>query len=121
MNDVDFPVAKVLEGIDAAAAAGLAPIKVNMVVKRGTNEDIDRADGAALQGQRPHRALHRVHGRRRNQRLADGRRRAGAPRSCARSIAELPLEPADPNYHGRSRRALALPRTAAARSASSRR
>ena len=38
MNDVDFPVAKVLEGIDAAAAAGLAPIKVNMVVKRGTNE-----------------------------------------------------------------------------------
>ena len=39
MNDVDFPVASVLEGIDAAAAAGLAPIKVNMVVKRGTNED----------------------------------------------------------------------------------
>ena len=38
MNDVDFPVAKVLEGIDAAAAAGLAPIKVNMVVKRGVNE-----------------------------------------------------------------------------------
>jgi cyclic pyranopterin phosphate synthase len=39
MNDVDFPVARVLEGIDAAAAAGLAPIKVNMVVKRGVNED----------------------------------------------------------------------------------
>lgn len=39
MNDVDFPVASVLEGIDAAAAAGLAPLKVNMVVKRGTNED----------------------------------------------------------------------------------
>ena len=38
MNDVDFPVAKVLEGIDAAAAAGLAPIKINMVVKRGVNE-----------------------------------------------------------------------------------
>jgi cyclic pyranopterin phosphate synthase len=37
MNDVDFPVAKVLEGIDAAAAAGL-PVKVNMVVKRGVNE-----------------------------------------------------------------------------------
>src|SRR5688572_2965200 len=37
MNDVDFPVAKVLEGIDAAAAAGL-PVKVNMVVKRGLNE-----------------------------------------------------------------------------------
>jgi cyclic pyranopterin phosphate synthase len=38
MNDVDFPVAKVLEGIDAAARAGLAPIKINMVVKRGVND-----------------------------------------------------------------------------------
>ena len=38
MNDVDFPVADVLRGIDAALAAGLAPIKVNMVVKRGTND-----------------------------------------------------------------------------------
>ena len=37
MNDVDFPVADVLRGIDAAQAAGLGPIKVNMVVKRGTN------------------------------------------------------------------------------------
>jgi GTP 3',8-cyclase len=39
MNDVDFPVAKVLEGMDAAEAVGLAPIKVNMVVKRGLNEN----------------------------------------------------------------------------------
>jgi GTP 3',8-cyclase len=38
MNDVDFPVAEVLKGIDAAREAGLGPIKVNMVVKRGTNE-----------------------------------------------------------------------------------
>ena len=38
MNDVDFPVTDVLAGIDAAIAAGLGPIKVNMVVKRGTNE-----------------------------------------------------------------------------------
>ena len=37
MNDVDFPVASVLEGIAAAAAAGLAPIKVNAVIKRGMN------------------------------------------------------------------------------------
>jgi cyclic pyranopterin phosphate synthase len=37
MNDVDFPVADVLQGIDAAHAAGLGPIKINMVVKRGTN------------------------------------------------------------------------------------
>ena len=38
MNDVDFPVAAVLEGIDAARDVGLGPVKVNMVVKRGTNE-----------------------------------------------------------------------------------
>ncbi len=38
MNDVGFPVADVLEGIDAARHAGLHPVKVNMVVKRGTNE-----------------------------------------------------------------------------------
>jgi cyclic pyranopterin phosphate synthase len=37
MNDVDFPVARVLEGIEAAQAAGL-PVKVNSVVKRGVNE-----------------------------------------------------------------------------------
>ena len=37
MNDVDFPVASVLEGIDAAAEAGL-PVKVNAVVKRGVND-----------------------------------------------------------------------------------
>jgi GTP 3',8-cyclase len=42
MNDVDFPVSDVLDGIAAAQAAGLgvhAPIKVNMVVKRGVNDD----------------------------------------------------------------------------------
>ena len=38
MNDVDFPVARVLAGIDAALAAGLGPVKVNMVVKRGVND-----------------------------------------------------------------------------------
>ena len=39
MNDADFPVSEVLAGIDAAAAAGLAPVKINMVVKRGANEN----------------------------------------------------------------------------------
>ena len=38
VNDVSFPVERVLEGIDAALAAGLAPVKVNMVVKRGVND-----------------------------------------------------------------------------------
>jgi GTP 3',8-cyclase len=39
MNDVSFPVAQVLAGIDAAAEAGLRPVKINVVVKRGLNED----------------------------------------------------------------------------------
>jgi cyclic pyranopterin phosphate synthase len=38
LNDADFPVADVLAGIDAAERAGLGPIKINMVVKRGTND-----------------------------------------------------------------------------------
>ncbi len=38
MNDADFPVSRVLEAIDAAARAGLAPVKINMVVTRGVNE-----------------------------------------------------------------------------------
>jgi cyclic pyranopterin phosphate synthase len=38
MNDVDYPVADVLHGIEVARQAGLGPLKVNMVVKRGTNE-----------------------------------------------------------------------------------
>jgi len=43
MNDADFPVARVIEGIEAASAAGLDPVKINMVVKRGVN------DGGILQ------------------------------------------------------------------------
>jgi GTP 3',8-cyclase len=38
MNDADFPVAKVIEGIEVAALEGLGPVKINMVVKRGTND-----------------------------------------------------------------------------------
>jgi GTP 3',8-cyclase len=38
MNGIDFPVSKVLDGIDAALEAGLAPVKINMVVRRGINE-----------------------------------------------------------------------------------
>jgi len=37
--DVDFPVARVLEGIDAAKQAGLSPVKINTVVRRGLNDD----------------------------------------------------------------------------------
>jgi len=38
MNDVAFPVARVLEAIDAAAETGMAPVKINMVVRRGVND-----------------------------------------------------------------------------------
>ena len=38
MNDADFPVARVLEGIQAAASAGLRPVKINAVVRRGIND-----------------------------------------------------------------------------------
>jgi cyclic pyranopterin phosphate synthase len=38
MNGVDFPVARVLDGVDAAIEAGLTPVKINMVVRRGVNE-----------------------------------------------------------------------------------
>jgi cyclic pyranopterin phosphate synthase len=38
MNGIEFPVARVLDGIDAAFEAGLSPVKINMVVRRGINE-----------------------------------------------------------------------------------
>jgi cyclic pyranopterin phosphate synthase len=38
MNGVDFPVARVLDGIDAAVEAGLGPVKINVVLRRGEND-----------------------------------------------------------------------------------
>ena len=81
LNDVDFPVARVVEGIEAAERAGLAPIKVNMVVRRGVNEEQRPADGALRPRARLHPALHRVHGRRPLERLAPRRGRPGVARS----------------------------------------
>ena len=99
MNDVDFPVDKVLEGIDAAAEAGLAPLKINMVVKRGTNEDsivpmarhfrgtghivrfIEYMDVGATNGWRMDDVV-------------------PASEIVERIGAEMPLVDADPNYRG---------------------
>ena len=50
MNDVDFPVADVLAGIEAARAVGLGPIKVNMVVQRGVNDHEVTAMAAHFRG-----------------------------------------------------------------------
>jgi len=99
MNDVDFPVAKVLEGIEEADRVGLKPIKVNMVVKRGTNDqsvvdmarffkgsghilrfiefmDVGNTNGWKMGHVVPSREL------------------------ASRINAELPIEPVDPNYVG---------------------
>ena len=107
MNDADFPVAKVLDGIDVAAAAGLKPLKINMVVKRGTNESsivpmarhfkgtghivrfIEFMDVGATNGWRMDDVV--------------------PAREVVRTIdAELPLQSADPNYAGEVAAALAL-------------
>lgn len=99
MNDVDFPVEKVLEGMDAAKAAGLEPIKVNMVVKRGVNEQsilpmarffrekgyilrfIEFMDVGSTNGWRMNDVV-------------------SAKEIVDIINAEMPLEPADPNYRG---------------------
>jgi cyclic pyranopterin phosphate synthase len=77
MNGVDFPVAKVLDGIAAARETGLAPVKVNMVVRRGLNEAsiLPMARWARCRGR--HAPLYRVHGRRPHERLAARRGRVG--------------------------------------------
>jgi cyclic pyranopterin phosphate synthase len=48
--DVDFPVARVLEGIDAAKDAGLTPVKINTVVRRGLNDDAIADIAGAFRG-----------------------------------------------------------------------
>jgi cyclic pyranopterin phosphate synthase len=99
LNDVDFPVAKVLEGIEAAAAAGLAPVKVNMVVKRGENNDsilpmarFFRGTGHILR-YIEYMDVGHTNGWRMNDVVS--------AREIVEMInAEMPLEPVDPNYPG---------------------
>jgi cyclic pyranopterin phosphate synthase len=99
MNDVEFPVAKVIEGIDAAAATGLAPIKVNMVVKRGLNEHCI-LPMARFFRERGHilRCIEYMDvGASNGWRMDD----VVSAREIVDTISrELPLEPADPNYAG---------------------
>ena len=98
MNDVDFPVERVLAGIDAAADAGL-PVKVNMVVKRGANED-SVLPMARLFRERGHilRFIEYMDvGHSNGWRLDDV---VPAAEIVAAIDAELPLEPAAANYPG---------------------
>ncbi len=99
MNDVDFPVADVLKGIDAAHNAGLTPLKINMVVKKGLNDqdvvpmarhfkgsghivrfiefmDVGASNGWRMDDVMPSAAI------------------------VARINEAYPLEPIDPNYQG---------------------
>jgi GTP 3',8-cyclase len=98
MNDVDFPVARVLEGIDAAAAAGL-PVKVNVVVKRGLNDEsiVDMARHFHGSGHALRFIEYMDVGHTNGWRLDDV---VPAAEIVAAIDAVLPLEPVDAAYRG---------------------
>lgn len=99
INEVDFPVSRVLSAIENATEAGLAPVKINMVVKRGCNDHsilpmahffhgtghilrfIEYMDVGASNGWRHDEVM-------------------PAAQVASMINAELPLEPVDPNYRG---------------------
>ena len=99
MNDVDFPVERVLAGIEAAAAAGLAPVKVNMVVRRGLNEDsvLPMARYFREAGHTLRFVEYMDVGHTNGWRLDDV---VPAAELVAAIDADLPLEPVEPAYRG---------------------
>jgi cyclic pyranopterin phosphate synthase len=99
MNDVDFPVEKVIRGMDAAAEAGLTPVKVNMVVKRGLNEDsiLPMARFFREKGYILRFIEYMDVGHTNGWRMDDV---VPAAEIIKRISTEMPLEPADPNYTG---------------------
>jgi GTP 3',8-cyclase len=99
MNDVDFPVERVLAGIEAAAAARLEPVKVNAVVKRGVNEDsiLPLARYFRGTGQIVRFIEYMDVGHSNGWRLDDV---VPAAEVVAAIDAELPLEPLPPRYRG---------------------
>ena len=99
MNDVDFPVEKVLEGMDAAAEVGLEPIKVNMVVKRGLNESsiLPMARHFREKGYILRFIEYMDVGHSNGWRMDDV---VPAKEIVNMISAEMPLEPVDPNYRG---------------------
>jgi cyclic pyranopterin phosphate synthase len=99
MNDVDFPVSRVLDAIDAASDAGLGPIKIDVVVKRGEN------DGSIIDMARRFRGTGHILrfieymdvGNTNGWRMTD----VVSAREIAERIAERwPIEPLNPNYFG---------------------
>ena len=98
MNDVDFAVERVLDGIDAARAAGL-PVKVNCVVKRGVNEDqiVPLARYFREQGHTLRFIEFMDVGATNGWRMDDV---VPAREIVALLAAEFPLEPVEPGYRG---------------------
>ena len=118
MNDVGFPVARVLEASTRRPPPGSAGEGEHGRQARRERR-VDRRRWPSASAARGHvLRLHRVHGRRQQQRLAAGRRRPGRARSLATIDARWPLEPVAPAYPGEVATATAT-WTAAARSASS--
>lgn len=99
MNDVDFPVGRVLEGIEAAAQAGFEPIKINMVVRRGVN--LDSVLPMARRFRRPGRILRFIEfmdvGSTNGWKLAEV---VPSAEVVAMIDSEMPLEPIEANYPG---------------------
>jgi cyclic pyranopterin phosphate synthase len=99
MNDVGFPVARVLAGIDAAADAGLTPVKVNMVVRRGVNDHclLPMADHFRHSGEVLRFIEYMDVGTTNDWALGDVVPAAEVLRAID---AKWPLEPLDPSYRG---------------------
>jgi cyclic pyranopterin phosphate synthase len=98
MNDVAFPVARVLAGIDAAAAAGLRPVKINMVVKRGVNDHLitEMAERFRASGHILRFIEYMDVGTTNGWRMNDVVPASG----IVATINDRPLEPLQPNYPG---------------------
>ena len=99
MNDVAFPVDRVIRGMDAAASVGLTPVKVNMVVKRGLNEDsiLPMARFFREKGYILRFIEYMDVGHTNGWRMDDV---VPAAEIIKRISTEMPLEPLDPNYTG---------------------
>ncbi|MEO6197805.1 MAG: GTP 3',8-cyclase MoaA [Dehalococcoidia bacterium] len=99
MNDVDFPVSQVLEGIEAARNAGFSPIKLNVVARRGINEASITEIPRRFHG--PDYVVRFIEfmdvGATNGWRLDDV---IPAAEILERLHAEMPIEPADPHYRG---------------------
>ena len=99
MNDVGFPVARVLEAIDNAEAAGLTPVKIDMVVKRGVNDQdiVDMARHFRGSGRILRFIEYMDVGTTNGWRMED---MVSAKEILETLQQEWPLEPVDPNYFG---------------------